>query len=116
MVESSRRAARREALPNALFVVAAAEALPCALRGAAALVTVHFPWGSLLRGLVTGDPDIAGQIASIAAPSGRIELLLSARASDRLPWLPELNAATAARIGDLLAVHGFRTRSARPAM
>jgi 16S rRNA (adenine(1408)-N(1))-methyltransferase len=108
MTESARRAARRDALPNALFVVAAAEALPAELRATAELVTVHFPWGSLLRGLVTGDSDVAGQIASVAAPSSRIDVVLSARSSDRLRWLPEMDAGTASRIGDRFAAHGFR--------
>jgi 16S rRNA (adenine(1408)-N(1))-methyltransferase len=46
MAEASRRAAakpRRGGLPNALFVVAAAEALPPELAGVAELVTAHFP-------------------------------------------------------------------------
>src|SRR5262249_5952848 len=100
MAESAGRASRRGGVPNALFVVAAAEALPPELRGAAGAITVHFPWGSLLRGLVTGEPDVAGQLASIAAPAARIELLLSARPSDRLPWLPRVDASTASRIGE----------------
>jgi 16S rRNA (adenine(1408)-N(1))-methyltransferase len=61
MAEASRRAARRPdrgGLPNALFVVAAAEALPPELDGLADLVTVHFPWASLLRGLLTADPAV----------------------------------------------------------
>jgi 16S rRNA (adenine(1408)-N(1))-methyltransferase len=53
MAESSLRAARasrKGGLPNALFVVAAAERPPDELRATAAEVTVLFPWGSLLRG------------------------------------------------------------------
>ena len=113
MAESSRRAVRRDALPNALFVVAAAEALPRELHGAARLVTVHFPWGSLLRGLVTGEPDVAGQIASIAAADARVDLLLSARPSDRLAWLPRIDGEIASRVGAVFAARGFRVRAAR---
>jgi 16S rRNA (adenine(1408)-N(1))-methyltransferase len=76
---------------------------------------VHFPWGSLLRGLVDGTPDVAGQIASVAAPSARIDLLLSARPSDRLPWLSEMNAEVASRVADHFATHGFRAGPIRPA-
>jgi 16S rRNA (adenine(1408)-N(1))-methyltransferase len=112
MVECSRRAVRRDALPNALFVVAAAEALPPELHVAAARVTVHFPWGSLLRGLVTGEPDVAGQIASTATADARIELLLSARPSDHLPWLPRVDGETASRVGAAFAARGFRVRTA----
>ena len=46
MVEASRRAARatkRGGLSNALFVVAAAEAVPAELDGRADALTVHFP-------------------------------------------------------------------------
>ncbi len=46
IAEASRRAAAkpgRGGLPNALFVVAAAEALPRELDGVADLVTAHFP-------------------------------------------------------------------------
>jgi 16S rRNA (adenine(1408)-N(1))-methyltransferase len=46
MVPASRRAAakpERGGLPNALFVVAAAEALPVELTGVANLLTAYFP-------------------------------------------------------------------------
>lgn len=115
MVESSRRAMRRDAVPNALFVVASAEALPIELHGAADVVTVQFPWGSLLRGLVEGLPDVAGQLASIAAPRTRVDLLVSVRPSDRLSWLPSVDGETATRVGDFFAPHGFRALLSRPA-
>jgi 16S rRNA (adenine(1408)-N(1))-methyltransferase len=44
MARSSRRAWRRDALPNALFAVAAAERPPEALHGLAGSLTVNFPW------------------------------------------------------------------------
>ena len=47
MQAASRRAARRGALPNALFAMAAAERPP--LTGFADEITVNFPWASLLR-------------------------------------------------------------------
>jgi hypothetical protein len=50
MAAASNVAARR--LPNALFVRAAAEGLPPELAGLAAMVTLNFPWGSLLRDAV----------------------------------------------------------------
>jgi 16S rRNA (adenine(1408)-N(1))-methyltransferase len=46
MANASRRAAgspKRGGLPNALFVVAAAEALPAELHGTADVLTAHFP-------------------------------------------------------------------------
>jgi 16S rRNA (adenine(1408)-N(1))-methyltransferase len=87
MAEASRRAARRAArggLPNALFVVAAAEALPEELAGAAGLVTVNLPWGSLLRGALALDRRAAAGIARLVTPGGRVEMLLAPAARDRL--------------------------------
>lgn len=43
---------------NALFVIANALALPPGLAGLATRLTLNFPWGSLLRGLLDGDPGL----------------------------------------------------------
>ena len=87
MAESSHRAARpaiRGGAPNALFVVAAAEAIPSELRGIANLVTVNLPWGSLLRGALALDEAAAAGIAALVGPSGTVELLLAPDPRDRL--------------------------------
>jgi 16S rRNA (adenine(1408)-N(1))-methyltransferase len=86
MAEASRRAAAKPArggLPNALFVVAAAEALPAELDGVADLVTVSFPWGSLLRGLLEPDPRVLGGVAGLLAPGATLRLLVSTIERDR---------------------------------
>jgi 16S rRNA (adenine(1408)-N(1))-methyltransferase len=73
MADSSRRAARpvaRGGLPNALFVVAAAERVPAELRAVADELTIAFPWGSLLRGTLALDDAAAAGIASLLAPDG----------------------------------------------
>jgi 16S rRNA (adenine(1408)-N(1))-methyltransferase len=91
MVESSRRAAgpaRKGGRPNARFVVAAAESPSPALAGVAGLVTVRFPWGSLLRGCVGLDPAVAAGIAGLVAPGGTLELLLAPSARDGLDAVP----------------------------
>ena len=70
MATASRRAAatpRRGGLPNALFVVAAIGALPRELDGLADVVTVHFPWGSLLRGLLGAEPIREPAMRALAA-------------------------------------------------
>src|ERR1043166_1451856 len=41
--------------PNVLFIQSAIEDLPEELNGVANEVHVHFPWGSLLRAVATGD-------------------------------------------------------------
>ena len=112
MADSSRRAARRDALPNALFAVAAAEALPPELSGCAERVTVHFPWGSLLRGLARGEPNVAGQIAAVATDAARVEVLLSARPADRLPRLEAVEASTVAAVAANFEPHAFRLAGA----
>jgi 16S rRNA (adenine(1408)-N(1))-methyltransferase len=87
MAESSRRAARpaaRGGQPNALFVVAAAEAIPTELRGVADRVTVNLPWGSLLRGALALDEAAARGIAGLLHPGGTAALLLAPNARDRL--------------------------------
>ncbi|MEW5990145.1 MAG: class I SAM-dependent methyltransferase [Chloroflexota bacterium] len=96
MAEVSRRAARpagRGGLPNARFVVAAAETWPAELRDIATLVTVRFPWASLLRGCLGHDPKVAAGIAGLVAPGGLLELLLAPAERDRLDGLPTDPAA-----------------------
>ncbi len=61
---------------NAIFVVAAAEALPEELAGIAGLVRVNFPWGSLLRGLVLPEPKILNAVAGLSNPGGRFEFVI----------------------------------------
>ena len=85
MSGSASRAARkptRGGASNALFVVADALAPPAALAGRAALVTVNYPWGSLLRAV--GEPDAPGlaAIAGLLRPGGRAVALLNASASE----------------------------------
>jgi 16S rRNA (adenine(1408)-N(1))-methyltransferase len=65
------------------FVVAAAEALPPELDGLAGLVTVHFPWGSLLRGLLAADPAILAGLVRVMRPGACLSVLLSVTDRDR---------------------------------
>jgi 16S rRNA (adenine(1408)-N(1))-methyltransferase len=91
MAEASARASRtprKGGVPNALFLAAAAEAIPDELTGLGDLVTVRFPWASLLRGVVGRDDDVAGGVASLVAPGGTLEVMLAPAARDRLEGLP----------------------------
>jgi len=106
MAEASRRAARstrRGGLPNARFVVAAAESLPFELAGVGDLVTVHFPWGSLLHGATGADPQGAERLAILVAAGGRLRLLLSAAPGDARGGISEIDpshvVATFERLG-----------------
>jgi 16S rRNA (adenine(1408)-N(1))-methyltransferase len=118
MATASRRAAARPArggLPNALFVVAAAEALPAELEGVAHLVTVHFPWGSLLRGLLGADPAIMSGLTRVLRPGATLQLLVSSTVRDRGAGAAPIQAATLDTLAESYAAWGLTVTEARPA-
>ena len=100
MIASSRRAAgpaRKGGRANVRFILAAAESPPPALVGVADLVTVRFPWGSLLRGCLGLDATVAAGVAALVAPRGTLELLMAPSARDGLEGVPiEVDAIVAA--------------------
>ena len=98
MAEASRRAARpagRGGLPNALFVVTGIETPPPELAGLADTVTVDFPWGSLLRGLVGLDARATAGLGGLVRPGGRVETLVSVAGRDGLAEFAEAIARRA---------------------
>ena len=107
MATSSRRAARRGALPNALFAVAAAEDPP--LSDVADEITVNFPWASLLRGVLGRDEAVLAGIARLAAPGASVRALVSVVERDGVPEVDVDELASA------YARHGLRLVDARPA-
>lgn len=112
MVEASRKASRGD-LPNALFVVASVEDLPRELDGRADDVRIHFPWGSLLRGIASADEAIMQPIARLCAPGGMISALVSITERDA-----GVNACMPEDLTSLApayARHGLRLLEARPA-
>jgi 16S rRNA (adenine(1408)-N(1))-methyltransferase len=77
--EAARRAARRPergGAPNALFVRAAAEALPEELAGLATSLTVILPWGSLLRAVAAPDPALLASLRALAAPAASLVVVM----------------------------------------
>lgn len=118
MAKASRRAARsakRGGLANALFVVSAAEALPAELDGVADALTVHFPWGSLLRGLLTANASILGGITRITRPGAPVALLLSLTERDNVAEVGVIDERTFAALAPAYAAHGLTLLDARPA-
>jgi 16S rRNA (adenine(1408)-N(1))-methyltransferase len=118
MTAASRRAAARPSrggLPNALFVVAAAEALPAELDGVADLVTVHFPWGSLLRGLLDADPATMTDLTRVLRPGATLQLLLSSTVRDRGAGVAPIQAATLHALAESYATWGLAVTQLRPA-
>jgi 16S rRNA (adenine(1408)-N(1))-methyltransferase len=115
MVEASRRATRKSRLPNSLFVVAAAESLPPELQGFADEVTIHFPWGSLLRGLLRADPAIVRGLVDVMKPGAGVTLLMSVTDRDRVDGIPTLGEPAIAEMCRRLGRFGLRSVEARPA-
>ena len=62
--------------PNVLFIQATVEDLPAELNGVADEVHVHFPWGSLLRAMATGDVTLLGKLRRICAPEALLEVVI----------------------------------------
>lgn len=86
----------RGGLPNVLFVQSAVESLPEELRGIATEVQVQFPWGSLLRGVASGDQLVMRNLRSICAPTARLQVTIGLDPErDRCEWdrlgLPEIS-------------------------
>jgi 16S rRNA (adenine(1408)-N(1))-methyltransferase len=103
LVEASRRTPG-----NAVYGIANALALPAELDGLAAGVTINFPWGSLLDGLLAGDPALLTGLARVARPDTALDLRLNAGALAEAGWPLE---AGAAQVRAVLAEHGFAVRA-----
>ena len=94
---ASSRAARkpqRGGAPNALFVHAAAEALPAELDGVASALRVILPWGSLLATVALPDMGVLAGLARICRAGARLHVVFGYDASveaeaARLPALTD---------------------------
>jgi hypothetical protein len=118
MVDASRRAAQstsKGGLPNALFVVAAAEQIPNELRGVAGTMTLAFPWGSLLRGALALNDAAAQGIAALLSPGATATATFSIEDRDGLD-LPSLHdGADRQALADRWARLGLDVCMLRPA-
>jgi 16S rRNA (adenine(1408)-N(1))-methyltransferase len=94
----------RRAPSNALLVIANAQALPVELSGLGAQITINFPWGSLLEGLLMGNMAMLDSLIAIARPDARLEVRLNAGALAELDWSLE---AGGERVRDVLTANGF---------
>lgn len=61
---------------NVLFVQAAVEDLPAELDGVADELHVHFPWGSLLRAVATGDVEVLRNLRRICSVDALLEVVI----------------------------------------
>ena len=61
--------------PNVLFIQASVEDLPVELDGVADELHVHFPWGSLLRAVATGDVGVLRNLRRVCSPGALLEVV-----------------------------------------
>ena len=98
------RKASRKAPGNVLYVIANALALPGELGGMASKVTINFPWGSLLTGLLDGDPMLLEGLFAIARPGAVLEVRLNGEALREAGYTLESGGA---RVRQALHEGGF---------
>jgi 16S rRNA (adenine(1408)-N(1))-methyltransferase len=119
MAESSLRAARQPrkgGLPNLWFAVAAAERPPDELCGRVDDLSILFPWGSLLRGVLALDSAAAAGIAGLLAPGGRAHALVSVAERDAATTdLRPLTDEDGEAIGRRWAAFGLELAAFEPA-
>ncbi|MCA0458794.1 MAG: class I SAM-dependent methyltransferase [Chloroflexi bacterium] len=101
----------RRAPANTLFVIANAQALPSELTGLAAHISINFPWGSLIEGLLNGDVGLMAGLMAVARPNAVIDVRLNGGALAEAGW--ELEAG-AARVQAVLAANGFVMQPVKP--
>jgi hypothetical protein len=104
LVDASRRAPS-----NSLFVIANALNLPSELHGIANRISINFPWGSLMEGLVYHDEALLQGISAIAKPDAELAIYLNAGAVKEAGFSLEEGATRAL---NALANHDFMMRSA----
>lgn len=106
------RRASRHAPANALFVVAAAEALPWELDGWIGALSISFPWGSLLSGLIAPSPEILAGLRRVLRHGGTLTALLSVTVHDGAEPLGPGSIDRAAYAGAGLTVLDWRPATA----
>lgn len=74
--EKIHRKPAKGGLPNVLFIQAAVEDLPAELEEVANEIHVHFPWGSLLRAVATGDETALRGLRRLCAPDCLLEVII----------------------------------------
>ncbi len=109
------RIASREVVRNALFVVADALALPDELSRVATHVTVNFPWGSLLRGFLTGHPGLLAGLGAVGSGGATLDIRLNAGALGEAGWTLEAGSERVTLLLRDAGLHVGPTRVLGPA-
>lgn len=76
----------RLAPSNALFLIGNVLTLSTDLEGVATDITINFPWGSLLEGLLDADSGVASTLRLLARPLAALEVRLNAGALAESGW------------------------------
>ena len=74
--EKIHRKPQKGGLANVLFVQASVEDLPAELDGVADEIHIHFPWGSLLGAVATGDAATLASLRRVSAPGAFLEVII----------------------------------------
>ena len=98
----------QQKLPNAIFIIASAQALPTELSGLASRVTINFPWGSLLESLLCNDMALMNSLSTTSRAQAGLEIYLNGEALRTSGWALE---AGADQIENNLNACGWATKS-----
>jgi 16S rRNA (adenine(1408)-N(1))-methyltransferase len=107
LAHAARRVAR-DRMPNLVLLREPVENLE--LESIADEVTVHFPWGSLLRGALAEDDGVFAAICRLPRVGGTLTLMLSVTARDGRAPLSERDVA---RVTRAYRSYGFALREHR---
>lgn len=98
----------RRAPANTLFVITNAQALPTELYGLAAHISINFPWGSLIEGLLNDDAGLMAGLRMVARPNAALEVRLNGGALAEAGWALDEGAA---RVQAVLEANRFTMRA-----
>jgi SAM-dependent methyltransferase len=92
------REASRRAPANALFLIANALDLPAEFAGLASAITINFPWGTLLTGLLDERAPLWATLSRLARPHATLAIRLNGGAMAEAGWPLEAGAEQARRL------------------
>jgi hypothetical protein len=103
--------ASRRAPANALFLIANICSMPAELAGLASAITINFPWGTLLAGLLEDGSPLLASLARLARPGAALEVRLNGGALAEAGYSLEAGGDQLRRLARLA---GFRVAAPQP--
>jgi 16S rRNA (adenine(1408)-N(1))-methyltransferase len=107
LAHAARRVAR-DRTPNVALIVGSVEAVACHLAGLADEVRVHFPWGSLLRGVIGEDDAVLAALARLPKGGCPLTALFSVVPRDGAAAMPDADLLAARWISHGLVISTIR--------